>query len=112
MMCPLFSLHSICLLFAKLFAGFFAEYNAEKNGICASGGGSTTIAPVHDGYVLQKVLLFAWSSGICYLQIIALAMVSVIKFSIINQSISVLHFVHVCNFILFLILLKYLNLNH
>lgn len=23
-----------------------------------SGGGSTTIAPVHDGYVLQKVSLF------------------------------------------------------
>lgn len=24
-----------------------------------SGGGSTTVAPVHDGYVLQKVLSFS-----------------------------------------------------
>ena len=45
----------------RVISRFIAKTNSD-NGIVPnynsfSGGGSTTVAPVHDGYVLQKVTL-------------------------------------------------------
>lgn len=45
----------------RVIFGIFALINSAVNFLC-SGGGSTTVAAVHDGFVLQKVIPFPMHS--------------------------------------------------
>lgn len=56
---------NISLLFKLQYnAGSVADERFSYYFISLSGGGSTTVAPVHDGYVLQKVFVINESNRI------------------------------------------------